>query len=146
VCLVEQERTTIVLCLLFVTFELLCNNVDLALGHLRGGLRIVAVLRSKTDSVENVDTCLLHALVHLQAQGRIHSSPTSDFNWTTMDVDLGIYEQPTTFRDNGQLRNELDSISSSVYSVLRRWKIATHAGHSHRFRLHQPNLRSLQRT
>ena len=125
---IEEERTTIVLCLLFVTFELLSNNVDLALGHLRGGLRIAEVLRSKTNSVDNVESCLLHALVHLQAQGRIHSSPTSDFNWTTMDVNLRIYEQPTTFRDNGQLRNELDSISSSVYGVLRRWKIATHAG------------------
>ena len=119
VCPVEQERTTIVLCLLFVTFELLSNNVDLALGHLRGGLRIAEVLRSKANSVDNVDSCLLHA---------IHSSPTSDFNRTTMDVNLRIYEQPITFRNNGQLRNELDSISSSVYSVLRRWKIATHAG------------------
>lgn len=123
----QQERTTIVLCLLFVTFELLCNNVDLALHHLRGGLRIAAVLRSESTNVDNVDACLLHALVHLQAQGRIHSSPTSDFNWTTMDVDLRVYERPLMFKDNGQLRNELDSISSSVCSILRRWKISTHA-------------------
>ena len=117
-----------VLCLLFITIELLCNDLDRALGHLQGGLRIAAMVRSRANSIGRSDSCLLHALIHLQAQGRIHSSPTSDFNWTTVDVDLSPNEYPKAFRNNGEARNELDSISASMYSVFRRCRVAEHSG------------------
>ena len=42
-----------------------------------------------------------------------------------MDIDLSPDEYPTTFRNNREARNELDFISTSMYNVLRRRKIAT---------------------
>lgn len=118
----QKEQTAVVLSLIFIYIELLCNNADLALHHLRGGIRIAA----NAGSSNKIAPCLSHALVRLQTQARAHSSPSSDFNRSTLDVELADLNRPiTVFRDITEARRAIDDISVSLFGILRHFKIAT---------------------
>ena len=74
----QSKQTTLVLCLLFISIELLQNDIDLALDHLCAGIRILTALESSpSDSV--VGSCLSHTLRRFEAQSRVYSCPTSHF-------------------------------------------------------------------
>ena len=117
---------TLLLCLLFTSIELLQNNIDQALFHLRGGIRIAATLTP--DSQDDRSTaCLIQALGRFQVQARVHSSPTSDFNRNTVDIRLlgNASELPQSLRDMNEARLHLDRIAISTYTILRRVKHLT---------------------
>jgi hypothetical protein len=73
----SSAQVTLICCLLFVWLELLRNDSNMGLKHLKSGLQI---LRDMQQLGSSVDKSLLSIFTRLQTQATIHGCPTSDFN------------------------------------------------------------------
>jgi hypothetical protein len=73
----SSAQVTLICCLLFVLLELLRNDSNTGLKHLKSGLQILRHIRQLEPAV---DKSLLSIFMRLQTQATIHGCPTSDFN------------------------------------------------------------------
>ena len=112
-------QVVLISCLIFIWLELLQDNVDTALGHLRSGLLILSHQLQISGSGD-FDGSLVRLFVRLHTQATLHGSATSDFDPTEIVI---ISEEPSAGRlritDIRGARSSLDEQLNKVFRFHR---------------------------
>jgi hypothetical protein len=83
----SNQQSVLLACLIFIWFELLQDNIDVALRHLRSGLCILA--RHLEEPVSHdIDSSMVRLFIRLHTEATLHGSSTADFdpNETVINV------------------------------------------------------------
>ncbi|KAK4943541.1 hypothetical protein LTR10_016835 [Elasticomyces elasticus] len=113
-------QKVLISCILFVWIEFLQDDIDKALHHLKAGLRILDNVQQQA-SERRIDPCLPRLFRRLHIMGRLHGSPTSDFNSEVSNGHIHIgHDMPQTFTSIFEARDSLDVNLDLIFRFLRR--------------------------
>lgn len=119
-------------CLLFVWLELLRNDFEAAITHLRSGLRILqdteqqpnaSASRSESNpSLKGVDDTISHMFMSLQTQVTIHGCHGSGVKFSPLTSPSETINQhvPSSFGDLAEARDCLDNIATCAFGLIRQ--------------------------
>lgn len=132
------RQVVLTCCLLFVWLELLRNDFEAAITHLKSGLRILRDMKQQQQQsqlhtsashsgfnpmlLKDVDRTISHMFTRLQIQVTIHGSPGSDvkFTPTASPLETIIQQVPSSFADVAEARDCLDNISTFAFRLIRQ--------------------------
>ncbi|KAJ9615005.1 hypothetical protein H2200_001079 [Cladophialophora chaetospira] len=113
-----SPQVVLISCLIFIWLEFLHDNLDVALGHLRSGIRILAD-QPQMSQCRDPDGFLFHSFTRLHTQAALHGSPSSDFDPNETFVAAGEHlGEVLKFSKIREARSSLDS------KLNKAWKIA----------------------
>jgi hypothetical protein len=103
-------------CLIFIWLEFLQDNVDTALNHLQGGIRILAEQQYLAGSPTLVKQ-LARYFTRLHVQASLHGSVTTEFDYNTI---IGSTELPVNGPLNfSTIQDARINLDSKMYAVFR---------------------------
>ncbi|KAJ5825953.1 hypothetical protein N7474_003091 [Penicillium riverlandense] len=131
------RQVVLMCCLLFVWLELLRNDFEAAITHLKSGLRILQDMEQQQQQpqahtsashsgsnppLKDVDRAISHMFTRLQVQVTIHGCPGSEVKFmpTTSPFDTSIQQVPSSFRDVAEARDSLDNIATYAFRLIRQ--------------------------
>ncbi|KAI1629212.1 hypothetical protein EDD37DRAFT_604112 [Exophiala viscosa] len=113
-------QSVLISCILFVWIEFLHNDLDKALHHLQAGLRILDNVQRQASNTR-IDPYVPRLFRRLHIMGRLHGSPTSDFNSEVYNGHISSGpDVPHTFASIFEARDSLDANLDLIFRFLRR--------------------------
>jgi hypothetical protein len=110
----------LILCIVFIWIEFIQDSLEIALNHLRSGLKLLSEPRTSTLSCR-VDRSITQLLARLHTQVTVHGHSTFDHNSNSVLTSLTLQNvYPAAFRDLLEARDHLDNELTNIFRFHRQ--------------------------